>query len=76
MEASIMKLLRSFESIFYVYVEKLPYLKFEFERMYLLVHFTMLGPTKGRKFKLFYKYIQGIAKTCSRSDIGEITQRH
>jgi hypothetical protein len=52
MEASIMKLLKSFESIFYVYVEKLP---FGFEQMYLLVDFTMLGPTKGGKLKLFYK---------------------
>ncbi len=48
-----MKLLKSFESIFYVYVEKLPYLKFEW--MYFLVRFTMLGPTKGENLKLFYK---------------------
>jgi len=29
----------------YVYVEKLPYLKYRFEQMYFLVHFTMLGPS-------------------------------
>ncbi len=28
----------------YVYVEKLPSLKFGFRQMYFLVHFTMLGP--------------------------------
>ncbi len=33
----------------YVYVEKLPYLKFGFGLTYFLVHFTMLGPGKGNE---------------------------
>jgi hypothetical protein len=40
MEVSIMKLLKALNLFSYVYVEKLPYLKFGFGRMYFLVHFT------------------------------------
>jgi hypothetical protein len=39
-----MKLILKIEPTFHVYVEKLPYLKFEFKQTYFLVHFTMLGP--------------------------------
>jgi len=42
MEASIKRFFKKIEP--YVYIEKLPYLKFGFGRTYFLVHFTMHGP--------------------------------
>jgi hypothetical protein len=44
MGASIIKLKKNLNLVSYVYVEKLLYLKFRFGLMYVLVHFTMLGP--------------------------------
>jgi hypothetical protein len=39
-----MRLLKNLNLLSYVYVEKIPYLKFEFGWTNILVHFTMLGP--------------------------------
>jgi hypothetical protein len=45
MKASIMRLYKKLNLLSYVYVEKLSHLKFGFKQIYILVHFTMLGPT-------------------------------